>query len=200
MAMNMLHALELDELNQSELAEEIFMFGVSDETVERFRVRDLESANWCFRKLQALMAKTNEVNGLADKEIQRINAWREKELHHIQQQVEFFERLLTEYHAECLKKDPKAKTITTPYGKLKSITRKPAPKKVDDEVLLRHLKESGETEYIVVKESPAWGEYKKTLQVVDRDGIPVVVDQNGLEVPGVEVDLGGVSFKVEVSE
>lgn len=194
--MNALQSVELQELDQATFDNE----EQRAELQERFRVTDLNSANWCLRKMQALTAKIHETNQLSDAEVLRINQWREHEVSGIERQMQFFEMLLTDYHAQMLRQDLKAKTITTPYGKLKSTTRKAQPKKVDDEQLLQHIKSSGDTEYIITKESPAWGEYKKTLQVTEINGVSVVMDQNGQRVQGVEVELGGTSFKVEVSE
>lgn len=194
---NALHQHELNEEKYSDLVDELFFEGDENPT---FRVYDLDSANWVFRKLQALIAKQNDINALAEKEVARIRDWQEKETAGIAGHISFFEHLLTRYHESQLAADPKAKTISTPYGKLKSTTRKAAPKKTDDAALLQHLKDSGETDYIVVKESPAWGDYKKTLQVAEVNGIATVRDANGQEVPGVEVEPAGTSFKVEVAE
>lgn len=168
---------------------------------EGFRVTDISSANWCMRKLQALAAKENEVNTLADDEAQRIEAWREGELKGVAIHREFFEGLLAEWHREQLEINPKGnKSIKLPYGTLKSVTRGLQPKKVNDETLLAHIKASGATEYIKTVESPAWAEYKKTLNIHHREnGTMTIVDANGQEVAGVEVDMGGTRFSVEVS-
>ncbi len=43
---------------------------------DRFKVRDGDSANWVFKKLRTLTnstTKENEINELANKEIERIN-------------------------------------------------------------------------------------------------------------------------------
>lgn len=193
---NALHQHELNDELYREIDDDLFFAGDS----QAFRVYDLDSANWVFRKLQALNAKVGEINTLADKEVDRIRDWQAKETAGIAGHIAFFERLLTQYHESQIAQDPKAKTISTPYGKLKSTTRKAAPKKTDDAALLQHLKDSGETDYIVVKETPAWGDYKKTLQVAEVNGIATVRDANGQEVPGVEVEPAGTSFKVEVAE
>ncbi|GMA50171.1 phage protein [Alicyclobacillus contaminans] len=185
MSINALQLMEIEELQASQ---------------ERFRVTDLNGANWCLRKLAALKAKEAEVNQLADAEVERINAWRDKELAKVKESTDYLEMLLMEYHQEQLKLNPKAKTITTPYGKLKSMTRQPSPKKADDEALLRFLEENGETEYIKVKKSPDWAAYKQTLRIVEADGDYFVVDENGQPVEGVEIDFGGTSFSVEVAE
>lgn len=193
---NALHQHELNEELYHEIGEDLFFAGDS----QAFRVYDLDSANWVFRKLQALNVKLAEINTLADKEVARIRDWQAKETAGIAGHISFFEHLLTRYHESQLAQDPKAKTISTPYGKLKSTTRKAAPKKTDDAALLQHLKDSGETDYIVVKETPAWGDYKKTLQVAEVQGELMAIDENGVPVPGVEIEPAGTTFKVEVAE
>lgn len=47
---------------------------------DRFKVTDLNSANWVFKKLDAITTKENEINDLANKEIERINEWKDKEV------------------------------------------------------------------------------------------------------------------------
>lgn len=47
---------------------------------DRFKVTDLDSANWVFKKLDAITTKENEINELANKEIERINEWKDKEV------------------------------------------------------------------------------------------------------------------------
>ena len=127
MSLNAYHAMELQDLKDAPVG-----FGLTEETqqdgeqsVTRFRVTDMEQANWCFRKLQALRANVAEIDSLAEKEIARINDWREKELVGLNDSIAYFEVLLKDFHEMKLLDDPKAKTITTPYGALKATTRKP---------------------------------------------------------------------------
>lgn len=58
-----------------------------EEQKERFKLQDLDGANWAFRKLKAIVAKKREIEELAAKEIEpynleisRILEWRDKEL------------------------------------------------------------------------------------------------------------------------
>ncbi|WP_206921856.1 host-nuclease inhibitor Gam family protein [Alicyclobacillus suci] len=187
MATNPLWDVELDELNQQEAQ-------------ERFRVTDKMSANWCLRKLQALQAKANEVNELAKAEIERITSWRDKELEQVNKHVEFFQGLLTEWHMQQYEADPKVnKSIKLPYGTLKSRTTKHQPSKLDEAALLEHVKATDEA-FVKVIETVEWGEYKKTLSVIEVNGQLAVVDANGELVPGVAVKVGGTTFSVEVAE
>lgn len=186
--MNQLHAIELEELET--------IGAESEELKERFKIENLDQLNWAFRKLSALEAKKKEIQQLAQAEIERIKSWEEAELKAIQGSYDFFTSLITEYHLNELQKDPKKKTITTPYGKAKSRRSKETPEKVDEELLLAHIKESGMHEYI--KESVKWGDFKKTLKVAEIDGQKVVIDENGQVVKGAAVKPETVTFSVEV--
>ncbi len=189
---NQLHAIELEELEKVDFNDEEQVVEVK----ERFKIDNLDSLNWAFRKLSALEAKKREVNQLAQAELDRIKAWEEAELKSIQGSYDFFQSLITEYHFNELKQDPKKKTIATPYGKAKSRLSKETPDKASEEKLLAHIKEAGMDEFI--KESVKWGDLKKTLQIVEVDGKKVVVDANGQMVEGAVVKLETVKFSVEV--
>ncbi|WP_339195191.1 host-nuclease inhibitor Gam family protein [Aeribacillus sp. FSL W8-0870] len=182
--MNVLQEFELQELeNQEELK-------------QRFQITGIDSLNWAFRKLAAFKAKAAEVEQLAQAERERIDRWEEEQKKSIQQNIEFFEQLIHEYHAKVLQDDPKTKTLSTPYGKSKARKSKAQPEKANENLLLQHVKENGMTEFI--KESVKWGDLKKTLKVVEVNGQQVVIDENGQVVPGVVVKPETISYSVEV--
>jgi hypothetical protein len=182
--MNVLQEFELQELeNQEELK-------------QRFQITGIDSLNWAFRKLSAYKAKAAEVEQLAKAERERIDRWEEEQKKSIQQNIEFFEQLIQEYHAKVLQEDPKVKTLSTPYGKSKARKTKAQPEKADENLLLQHVKENGMTEFI--KESIKWGDLKKTLQVVEVNGKQVVIDENGQVVPRVVVKPESITYSVEV--
>lgn len=131
------------------------------EVRESFKVEDLQGANWCFRKLTALQAKKNENNQLADAEIQRIQAWRDKENKSIDDNIAYFEGLVTEYYRELKQADPKAK-LTTPYGKVSS--RKTQKWIYNDEKLMEFLKTNGFTDLIKIKEEVNKADLKKVFK------------------------------------
>ncbi|WP_074951241.1 host-nuclease inhibitor Gam family protein [Alicyclobacillus macrosporangiidus] len=174
--MNPLYMQEIEELEQQPA-----------EARERFRVTDLASANWCMRKLAALKAQERDTNNLADAEIERIESWRRHELDKLRGSMEYLEMLLTEYHKQVLAQDTRAKTISTPYGKLKA-RRLPPKVEYDEEMLLAWAKGAGRTDFVRVREELA------------KDAIRDAVLRGGEAVPGVTVIDQGVKFSVEVTE
>lgn len=161
-----------------------------------FEITDINSLNWAFRKLTALKSKEKEIKQLANVERDRIAEWENGELSSITNSVSFFESLVTLYHAKQLAEDPKAKTISTPYGKSKTRKSKEAPDKADEEVILQYVIENEMDEFI--KNSVKWADLKKSLKIVEISGEKVVVDENGQIVPGVIVKPESISYSVEV--
>lgn len=184
MAVNALEQLELTEVEEMQ------------EQEQRFEITDKESLNWAFRKVSALKSEEKEIKQLANVERDRINAWEQKELNPIHNSISFFEGLIQKYHAEQLAENPKAKTISTPYGKSKTRTSKEAPEKQNEEVLLQYVIENEMDEYI--KNSVKWADLKKSLKIVEVSGEKAVVDENGQLVPGVYVKPASISYSVEV--
>lgn len=171
------------------------------ESDEQWHVTDKKSATWAMWMLQGLKQELRENDEVFQQEIERVTSWRDREAEKLNRHVAFFEEKLTMWHFEQLEKDPKGnKSIKLPYGTLKSRTTQNQPARLDDEALLEHLKSSGDAEYVLVKESVDWAEYKKTLDIVRIDGMPIVVDENGAMVPGLAVKVGETSFSVEVSD
>lgn len=162
----------------------------------KFEITDLNSLNWAFRKLSALKSKEKEIKQLADIERERIAQWERGELSTISSSTEFFENMISAYHAKQLSEDPKAKTISTPYGKSKSRTTKEAPDKANEEAILQHVIENEMGDYI--KNSLKWADFKKAVKIVEVAGEKVVVDENGQLVPGMTVKPESISFSVEV--
>jgi hypothetical protein len=167
-----------------------------DSTKQMFKVTDLNSLNWTFRKVQALKEKEKEIKQLAQKEKDRIEWWERQELSSVTQSLDFFQSLISEYHASVLADNPKAKTLSTPYGKTKARKSKEAPEKVNEEIILKHVIETGMDSFI--KKSLKWGDFKKDLKIVDHNGEKIVIDGYGQQVPGVEVKPESISFSLEV--
>ncbi|MGP9039781.1 host-nuclease inhibitor Gam family protein [Cytobacillus kochii] len=161
-----------------------------------FEISDLNSLNWAFRKLAALKSKEKEIKQLANVERDRIALWERGELTTIEGSVEFFENMISVYHAKQLESDPKAKTITTPYGKSKTRKSKEAPEKANEEEILQHVIENNMDDYI--KNSVKWADLKKNLKIVEISGEKTVVDENGQLIPGVTVKPESITYSVEV--
>ncbi|WP_433943502.1 host-nuclease inhibitor Gam family protein [Paenibacillus sp. SN-8-1] len=174
--MNPMLQEELDEIEQLE-AEEI----------QGFRVHDLESLNWVFRKLAAIEAKKTEVNRLAAAELCRIEDYRKRELDKLQRDEEYFHGLVSGYALQRREADPKFKSEKTPYGSL--TLKKQQPKwNYDDAKLVEWLKANERVDLIRVKEEPVKTDIKKQFTVTDSGA---VVDPDGQKVEGIQVEHRG---------
>lgn len=148
---------------------------------ERFKITNLESANWAFRKLKAIAEKEREIDELVEKEIERIKSWASKDKEQLDNSRKFFESLLEEYYREQREVDPKFR-ISTPYGRVSS--RRQQPKwNYNDRELLDWLKEN-QPELIRVKEEPNKVEIRKAFKVAGEN----VVTEDGEIVEGITIE------------
>lgn len=181
----------MNELLEMELEEAERTMRTTEGT--KFKISDLDSANWAFRKLAAIERKRNEIKELANKEIERIRQWQEQEEKGLNNSKEFFEGLLTEYFVRQKEVDPKFK-ISTPYGKVSS--RKQQPKwNYDNDKVLNWLKEN-DTELIRIKEEINKVELKKKYQIVGNE----VVTEDGEIVEGITIENRPDSINIKVVE
>lgn len=179
----------MDVLFEMELQEAVEV----SETQERFKIDNLEAANWVFRKLAAIERKRKEIQELANKEIERIKAWQEREERSLDNSKEFFEGLLTEYFAREREKDPKFK-ISTPYGKVSA--RKQQPKwNYDDEKLVNWLLQN-DKELVRTKYEPDKNGIKKKYKVIGTN----VVTEDGEIVEGITVEERPEKIEIKVVE
>lgn len=175
--MNELRAMDLDEVIYNHETED-----------QEFKVRDLQGANWCFRKLKALEERKAELNAVAEEELQRINNWRESAVKSIDNDEEYFKAKLMEYYAESKAEDKKFK-LTTPYGKVTS--RKSKKWCYQDEQAIMDFCNVNEIDVIRVKEELD----KKKLKEICKDG---VYSETGELVPGLEIiESEDITVKVE---
>lgn len=189
--MNNLQELELLEVEN-----------MQEEQKNVFVIKDINGLNWVLRKIGAINAKLKEIKSLADSERQRIDEWEKKESADLKNDISFFEHKVFEYHMQVLQENPKEKSISTPYGKVKSTTRSAQPEKADESSIFDYV-EQNELSFVDVQtvKKLNWAELKKTLTVVEKEnGEQVVIDSNGQLVPGVSVKPSETTFKVEVVE
>lgn len=163
-----------------------------------FEIKDLGTLGWAFQKVAVYQKKKDKVSDYAKSEIEKIKAWEEAELKKHNDSISFFQSHIERYHFNELLNDPKAKTISTPYGKSKSMKKSPSPVRVDEKEMLEHIMRNDMADYIQHK--PNWGAFKNSLKVVESEDGFVVVDENGEVVPGVIVTPEKTTFTLEVSE
>ncbi|NFI05175.1 hypothetical protein FC959_12280 [Clostridium botulinum] len=151
---------------------------LQEERVQGFKVENLESATWCFRKLRAIGTKKAEIEAVAAEEIARIEAWKEEQLKQYDDDTEFFEGAISVYFIEERAKDKKFK-LSTPYGKVSS--RKSKKWIYEDEEALKEYVKENEIDAIRVKE-----ELDKTgLKKICKDGVNT---ETGEIIPGVRIE------------
>lgn len=155
---------------------------------EGFKIENLEGATWAFRKLRAIENKETEIKSIAEEEINRVNAWKEKELEQYSKDKEYFSYLLEEFYRAEKAKDKKFK-LSTPYGK---VTARKSNKWIyeDEKSLLEYLKRN-EPSCIRVKEEINKTEVKKLF----KDGVNA---ETGEILPFVRIEEEeSISVKVE---
>jgi len=194
-----MNPLQIEELEQ--LEEQYFdgsLEGMSREEIsQRFKIDNLDSLNWAFRKIAAYQAKLKEVQSLVNTERDRIDRWEKAQSSGIQQSIDFFSQLAADYHAKVLEENPKSKTLSTPYGKSKSTTSKAQPDQQNEEQIIKFVEEN-KLPFVEKVPKLKWAELKKTLKVVEKDGEQIIVNENGQVVPGVAVKPQTTTFKVEI--
>lgn len=128
---------------------------------EAFKITDLEGANWAFRKIAAYQTKVNEVNKVADQEIERINKWRDQTNKGNKDSISFFEGLVKAYFLELRAADKKAK-LSTPFGKV--ATRKSKKWVFDDKKVINYLFENGYEDHVKANPTYNKAEFKKIFK------------------------------------
>ena len=157
--MNILQEIELEETNE----------------IEVFTITNLETANWAFRKMAALNAKTAEKEELAAAEQERIRTWLENGTKADKESIQYFEKLLIDYYTLLRELDPKAK-LTTPYGKVTSRKLQPKWEFEEDQAIEYFKQNHPEIVKIVTTVTFNKTDAKKLLSFTE-DGI--VADENG---------------------
>lgn len=174
--------------------EEIESIELTDEAKERFIITDKQQLSWVLRKLKVLQQHEEETNDLAQKEIERIKQWQEKELKNISNSKLFFEILITEYALNERIKNTEFKNAKTPYGKIGF--KKQQPKwNYDEDKLVKHLEANGFDDLVRVKKEPKKDDIKKQFTVKDGKAI----DTNGEIVNGIEVKNQDDKLEIKLS-
>lgn len=167
-----------------------------EQVSERYKIDNLSSLDWAFRKLAANNAELAEKEAFKNAEIEKITSWFNSEKAKTEHANSFFEHLITQYHASVLAEDSKKKSLSTPNGKVRSTTRKPSIVKPEKDCLpqlIEYAEQNDFAEFVEVKKELKWTDFKKELSLTDD---LKVVDSNGQIVEGVPVNDGGTTFKI----
>jgi len=161
---------------------------------ERFKIEDINAANWALRKISAAQAAIRERETLARAEVERVQQWLASETDKLKGDIEFFENLLHEYHQQELIKDKKAKTIKLPHGTLKMRAQQPQYHRDPD--VIREWAEANKPD-VLIPQLPKldWARLKKTVKPVGGKAIDA---GTGEVIPGITVIDRPPKFSVEV--
>ena len=166
-----------------------------------FTVTDESSAEWAMEKLE----ENTKARALIEEQYQRMiarhEAWREDALKELDESDAYFYGLLRPWAEEKLA-GGKKKSVKLPSGTVGFRAGTGTYKFGEDKVtatnaeLLAFVK-NDDASFIKVEESVRWGDYKKTLTVME-DGR--VVSASGQIIEGMTVTQGAPSFYVEVAK
>ncbi|EJP32294.1 Gam-like protein [Selenomonas sp. FOBRC9] len=170
------------------------------EAVEKkpFEVTDAASAQWALEKIAEKRKEREMVEDQYQKMVARYEKWRAESLMKLDEDEAFFEGLLRPW-AEAELAGSKKKSVMLPSGRVGfragSKTYMMGGEKVSatNADLLAFVRKD-DADYIERKESVRWGDYKKTLNVME-DGR--IVSVTGQIIPGMTVTEGEPSFYVE---
>jgi hypothetical protein len=167
------------------------------EAREAFRITGPGQATWAMRKLRDARAAQADVAAVAQAEIDRIQAWATAEHDRIEHNAGFFEGLLTRWALDLRAADPRSKTVSTPYGEVRTRTV-PGKWDVHDEALVVAWARGSRPGLMQVRESLRLADAKKALDVTD-DG-RVIDPETGEIVPGIEVGPAQVTATVTLAK
>ena len=171
------------------------------EEKEPFTVTDEASAEWCLEKLE----ENAKARALIEEQYQRMIArhekWRADALAEIDGSDGHLKSLLEPWVAEKIA-DGKKKSVKLPSGRVGFRAGGETWKMGDEKIeattpaLLAFVKQDDDS-FVNVQESVRWGDYKKTLNIME-DGR--VATSDGQIIEGMTVTQGAPSFYVEVAK
>lgn len=179
-------------MTQAELAKKFVEdMAPVDAKSEGFVIDDMGKARWAVDKIAEKRAEIDEIEKFAQMQINQIMAWAQRQKESANFEIGHFECLLEQFAQKELA-DKKTKTLKLPNGRL-VMGRKTVAFKKNDESLMAFVKENHK-DFIKVKETVDWAEFKKTLRVEDGKAI----DENGEIVPDIEVTEVEGKFEVKL--
>ncbi len=120
------------------------------EQSEGFKIDNLETAAWAFKKISACSARIAEIKAYADNEREKLDTWENSETKLAQATIDRFKQLLADYYFAEKDKDKRFR-LSTPYGS--GYTRKNVPELIYPEDAPERLEKMGMTDCVrIVKE------------------------------------------------
>lgn len=182
----------MNELESYELAEIDNLSNLGEEEKKKFKVTNVQTASWVLRKIKFLNKKIEEINMLAEHDINKILEWKKRQTESYINTRTFFEELIKDHVREEIAIDNNFK-LNTPYGT--AYIKSNGDKWIyDDEALLRWA-EKNENSLVNVTKSVKKAELKKIAAVIEGTAIDI---NSGEVIEGVTIEDGGESVIIRI--
>lgn len=157
----------------------------SDDETRRFVIDSDEKAEWAIKKIRAAKEEHDRLISLIDREQNALDEKRGMIDLTYDRDTEYLKAMLNSYMRTVTVKSTKTQDS---YQLLtaKLVRKRPAlDYSVDNERLVKWLKDNGKGNLVNVKETPRWGELKKLLSG-DAESGAVTIAETGEFIDGVE--------------
>lgn len=161
---------------------------------DTFVIDNDSKAEWALNVIKAEKADMERLIAVCQEKIAEYQQKIENFKRQYENRTSYLRSLLAQYFNNVPHKKTKTQeSYQLPSGKL--ILKYPGPEfERDDETLVAFLEQNGYEEYIQIKKTPKWGDFKKTVVVSGEN----VITQDGLVVEGVKAVERAPEFVVEV--
>jgi len=183
------------------LAESLDAFLYQDIAVEaaseRFVIDNDKKAVWAINMINQSQKAIEDTKALAEYRIKKTNEWLSQETQRNQKEIDFFLAMLRPYAESKL--IGKSKMVKLPNGNIQFKSQSPVLYVGMDKAdannlkLLEYVKKSA-PDYLKIKESVEWGEFKKALKITD-EGRVITSDGEVLDFMRGEIRPDAISVK-----
>ena len=143
---------------------------IADEIVDGpFKIRTLGQATWAMSHYADLTADLTDIAQVAEDARRRIAAWEDEQSARLKARRAFFDTLLMEYAVETrASTNDRTKTISTPFGVVRTTMHRPSVKVDDEEVVIAWVKRHGlERDVLKVTEKVRLSELRELIRPGD---------------------------------
>ncbi|WP_197284096.1 host-nuclease inhibitor Gam family protein [Bacillus sp. JCM 19041] len=177
---------QLQEVMEPEMTTDGFEIQTLDDAVEaQSRV-----AHYRGKQAEIDSIVSSQVDALQQK-INRLKEWSEEAKKEFVESEQFYTHRLEFFLRDQIAAGSKKKSIKLPYGAIKMVKQQPEFKR-DEVALLEYAKQH---DLIKIKESADWTAIKKKGSIAGT----ALIDENGEQIPGVEVFEREDKFSIEVN-
>ena len=167
------------------------------EEKERWTIIYDDAAEWAVTRIIEETAEINRLIMICKSQMRPYEQKIEKYQKRQKDKESYLKSLLRAYFATVPHKKTKTgESYELPSAKL--VLKSKEPEHVFDDVkLVEYLKSNGFMDFVKQTEKPKWGEFKKTIKVMELEGILQAIDQDGNVIDCIEVVERDPVFEVK---